>query len=187
VSKGPLAYRVEPLGDHGRTAFSCGVEPLDRYLKQQASQKHRRHVAKCFVAIQTAEETLGGFFTLSAPSILFSDLPAGFAKRLPRYPQVPAALLGRLAVDRGHQARGLAIFYFSMPCVASCTPTPRQRFCLSMPRMIPLCVFTRAMASLKSAPATNDFICPLARSRKFSPEPLPPSVRKAGNLSPNAR
>jgi hypothetical protein len=92
--------------DHDRAAFSCGAEPLGRYLKQQASQQHHRHVAKCFVAIQTAEETLGGFYTLSASSILFAYLPAGIAKRLPRYPQGPAALLGRLAVDRGHQARG---------------------------------------------------------------------------------
>jgi GNAT superfamily N-acetyltransferase len=93
--------------DHDRAAFSCGAEPLDRYLKQQASHQHHRHVAKCFVAIQTTEETFGGFYALSASCILFTDLPAGIAKRLPRYPQGPAALLGRLTVDRGHQGRGL--------------------------------------------------------------------------------
>ena len=119
MSKGPLPYRVEPLGDHDRAAFSCGVEALDRYVKQQASQEHRRHVAKCFVAIHATEETLGGFYTLSASSILFTDLPAGFTKRLPRYPQVPAALLGRLAVDRGHQGKGLGDFllFDAMRCV----------------------------------------------------------------------
>jgi GNAT superfamily N-acetyltransferase len=110
VREDPLPYRIEPLGDHDRAAFACGVEALDRYLKQQASQAHRRHIAKCFVAIHAGEETLGGFHTLSASSILFTDLPAGFAKRLPRYPQVPAALIGRLAVDRGHQGKGLGDF-----------------------------------------------------------------------------
>ena len=40
-----------------------------------------------------------GYYTLSAASIDFSSLPPETAKRLPRYPQMPAALLGRLAVD----------------------------------------------------------------------------------------
>jgi GNAT superfamily N-acetyltransferase len=110
VSKEPLPYRIEPLGDHDRAAFSCGVESLDRYLKQQAGQEHRRHVAKCFLAIGKEDASLGGFYTLSASSILFTDLPPALSKRLPRYPQLPAALLGRLAVDRRHQGKGLGDF-----------------------------------------------------------------------------
>ena len=40
---------------------------------------------------------------LSATSILLDDLPDKMSSKLPKYPQVPAALLGRLAVDRRHQ------------------------------------------------------------------------------------
>lgn len=101
-------YTIEPLGKHhDRAAFSCGVEILDRYFKQQAGQESRRHVANCFVGVHQEAKTVGGYYTLSATSIVFDSLPDGFRKKLPRYPEVPAALLGRLAVDLHHRGRGL--------------------------------------------------------------------------------
>jgi predicted GNAT family N-acyltransferase len=56
-------------------------------------------LANCFVAVERASGRLAGFYTLSAGSISMSDLPEDILKRLPRYPNVPAALIGRLAVD----------------------------------------------------------------------------------------
>ncbi len=47
-----------------------------------------------------------GFYSLSASSIHFQELPHGLQKRIPRYP-VPVALIGRLAVDKKYQKRGL--------------------------------------------------------------------------------
>jgi ribosomal protein S18 acetylase RimI-like enzyme len=49
---------------------------------------------------------IAGFFTLSAAWVVASDLPPEVAKRLPRHP-IPAALVGRLAVDSGFARRGL--------------------------------------------------------------------------------
>ena len=40
-------------------------------------------------------------------SVLLSDLPEATARRLPRYPSVPTARLGRLAVDHSFRGRGL--------------------------------------------------------------------------------
>ena len=106
-----VPYTIEPLGtQHDRAAFSCGVEPLDRYFKHQAGQEGRRHVANCFVGVHDAEKTIGGYYTLSATAVIFDDLPENFRKKLPRYPEVPAALLGRLAVDLAHRRRGLGDF-----------------------------------------------------------------------------
>ena len=51
--------------------------------------------------------TIRGYYTLSAYSVLLPDLPRELTKKLPRYPNVPAALLGRLAVDRSCQRQGL--------------------------------------------------------------------------------
>jgi GNAT superfamily N-acetyltransferase len=102
-----LSYAIEPLGKHhDRAAFSCGVEALDRYLKQ-AGQESRRHVANCFVAVQRSSNAAAGYYTLSATSIIFESLPENFRKKLPRYPAVPAAVLGRLAVDLEHRGKGL--------------------------------------------------------------------------------
>src|SRR6185437_7692098 len=59
-----------------------------------------------FVAVEEARpERICGFFTLSAASIFPAELPETVARRLPRLP-VPAALLGRLAVDQRFQRRG---------------------------------------------------------------------------------
>ena len=68
------AFRVEPLGDHDRAAFSCGVEPLDRYLREQAGQDARKHAAAPFVLL-TAANRIAGYYTLSATVILADDLP----------------------------------------------------------------------------------------------------------------
>jgi GNAT superfamily N-acetyltransferase len=98
---------VEPLGsEHDRAAFSCGVEPLDRHLKQQASQDARARVSAPFVLRDTESPRIIGYYTLSAFAIQLTELPASVAKRLPRYPQVPAILIGRLAVDRDFAGQG---------------------------------------------------------------------------------
>jgi len=102
------SLEVEPLSDlHDRSAFSCGVEALDRYLQRQAGQDVRRGVANAFVAVDPAvPQRILGFFTLSATVIAAADLPPELARRLPRHP-VPAALIGRLAVDRSVARQGL--------------------------------------------------------------------------------
>ncbi|HEV8638537.1 MAG TPA: GNAT family N-acetyltransferase [Chloroflexota bacterium] len=98
---------VEPLGpSHDRAAFSCGAESLDRYLKQQASQDVRNNVAAVFVLRPAEASSIIGYYTLSATGIELAALPDGVKKRLPRYPLLPAVLLGRLAVDQRHQGRG---------------------------------------------------------------------------------
>ncbi len=98
---------IEPLGSqHDRAAFSCGEPALDNYIRRQASQDARRRVARIFVALGDTPGRIAGYYTLSAASFEKDELPADLAKRLPHYP-VPAAVLGRLAIDRAHQGRGL--------------------------------------------------------------------------------
>jgi GNAT superfamily N-acetyltransferase len=101
------AFVIEPLGAHDRSAFACGAAPLDRYLREQASQDVKRLLASCFVAVETATNTIAGFYTLAATSVQASDLPPKILKRLPRYPILPAALVGRLAVDQRFHRKGL--------------------------------------------------------------------------------
>ena len=94
-------------GDHDRASFTCGIEPLDRYFRQRASQDIRRRVANCFVMTEAATGAVAGFYTLAATNIQLSELPAAITTRLPRYPTVPAALLGRLAIAVAFQGRKL--------------------------------------------------------------------------------
>jgi ribosomal protein S18 acetylase RimI-like enzyme len=100
-------FAIEPLGAHDRSAFSSGVGQLDRYLREQASQDVKRLLASCFVAIEIATNKVAGYYTLAATGIDASELPPEMLKRLPRYPVLPAALVGRLAVDQAYQGKGL--------------------------------------------------------------------------------
>jgi hypothetical protein len=103
-----VSFVVEPLGSaHDRLAFSCGIDVLDRYLHTQAGQDMRRRISNCFVAIPPNSAIIAGYYTLAAASIPLTDLPPEVTKRLPRYPVVPAALVGRLAVDRQYRGRAL--------------------------------------------------------------------------------
>ncbi len=102
-----MSLVIEPLGkQHDRATFSCGVAELDDYLKRRAGQDIRRRIARAFVCTEGGTGTVLGFYTLSALAIDVSALPEDQARKLPRHP-VPAALIGRLAIDRSVQGKGL--------------------------------------------------------------------------------
>lgn len=101
-------FLIAALGpDHDRAGFSCGVEPLDRYFREQVTQDVRRRATACYVAIDAATSHVSGYYTLAAGGVLLADLPEALIKRLPRYPSVPVARLGRLAVDAAYRGRKL--------------------------------------------------------------------------------
>jgi len=101
------AFTIEALGAGvGRQDFCSGVAALDRYLREQASQDVKRRVSNCFVARDGAGR-IAGYYTLAATSVPLVDLAPEVVKKLPRYGVVPAALIGRLAVDLGFRGRGL--------------------------------------------------------------------------------
>lgn len=101
-------FVIEALNrSHNRTAFNCGIESLDGYLKCQANQDIKRRVSRLFVARSRQDKTrVLGYYTLSTLSIDLSILPEKVAKKLPRHP-IPAALIGRLAVDLSAQGQGI--------------------------------------------------------------------------------
>lgn len=101
----PVITVLDPA-QHERSCFSCGVEALDRYLRVQAGQDARRHVAAPYVLLEPPSPAVIGFYTLANTAIQAADLPAALVKKLPRYPVLPATLLGRLAVDEGRRGEG---------------------------------------------------------------------------------
>ena len=101
-------FRIEVLtAAHDRGGFVCGVAALDRYFREQVTQDVRRRATACYVAVEETNLRIAGYYTLAAGSVLLADLPPELAKRLPRYPSVPVARLGRLAVDQGYRGRKL--------------------------------------------------------------------------------
>jgi GNAT superfamily N-acetyltransferase len=102
------SFRIEPLApEHDRSLFSSGSEALDRYFRVQASQDTKRRIATCFVAVSVTHGDVAGYYTLTATGVALDAMPPASVKKLPRYPVVPAVLLGRLAVESRYQGHGL--------------------------------------------------------------------------------
>ena len=103
-----LRWEEAPIAErHDRAAFDSGDADLNLYLQKYARQNHESGGAKCFVAapVNTPARILG-FYTLSPASLEYARTPALAKKGLARY-DVPAFRLGRLAVDKTAQGRGL--------------------------------------------------------------------------------
>lgn len=101
---------IEPLGKrHDRSGFSCGVAALDNYLQKHALQDARKHAAVPFVATPDGK-TIAGYFTLSQYAIQLDAVPEEVARKIPRYPVVPATLLGRLAVSTAFRGQRVGEF-----------------------------------------------------------------------------
>ena len=103
-----LPYVIEPWRrGHDTTEFSCGVESLDRYIKQQVSWDMSSKTSLVFVLTESGSNVVRAFYSLSSAGILLVDLPEKVQKKLPRYPQISATLLGRLGVDANYSAQVL--------------------------------------------------------------------------------
>jgi len=60
-----------------------------------------------YVASETDTGRIEGYYTLAAGGVPLNNMPEDIVKRLPRYPSVPVARLGRLAVDVDFQRQRL--------------------------------------------------------------------------------
>jgi ribosomal protein S18 acetylase RimI-like enzyme len=101
-------FLIEILGPaHDRTGFSSGVDALDRYFREQATQDVRRRATACYVALDRDKGKVAGYYTLAAGGVPLTEMPEELARRLPRYSSVPVARVGRLAVDRSYRGHRL--------------------------------------------------------------------------------
>jgi GNAT superfamily N-acetyltransferase len=89
-----------------RTSFDCGVPSLNDWLQKIAGQHDRRDLARTYVAAPQGTKQAAGYYALSNHHVTYEALPQDLAKGMPRI-DVPVVLLGRLAVDRSAQGKGL--------------------------------------------------------------------------------
>lgn len=99
--------QVLPLaGDHDRQEFDCGRRELNDWLRQVARQHQDKGLSKTFVAVREEAPTrICGYYALTLAELENRHLPEAWRKKLPR--RIPGVRLGRLAVDRQHQGKGL--------------------------------------------------------------------------------
>lgn len=115
-------FVIEPLAkDHQRSDFVCGDERIDVYFRETVSQDVKRKYATCFVVREIASDRVAGFYTLSSSNVPLTDVPEALARKLPRYPTVPAVLIGWLGrhLDYGGIGLGEALLFDAIQTVAT--------------------------------------------------------------------
>ena len=101
-------WKIEPLGSyHIRPEFDCGEPSLSDWIRQQASQFVSRDLAKVYVLIREGDPVVLGYYAISTCRVRFEELPSPHSKGLPRKLGIPAALIGKLAVDKSLQGQKL--------------------------------------------------------------------------------
>jgi ribosomal protein S18 acetylase RimI-like enzyme len=115
-------FYIEPLAKtHSRVDFTCGNERIDSYFRDTVSQDVKRKYATCFVAREIATDRVAGFYTLSSSNVPLTEVPEILAKKLPRYPTVPAVLIGWLGRHSDYAGVGLgeALLFHAIKTVAT--------------------------------------------------------------------
>ena len=99
--------QVLPLtGNHDRLKFDCGRQELNDWLRQVARQHQDKGLSKTFVAtVEEMPDRICGYYALTLVELENRHLPQAWRKKLPR--RIPGVRLGRLAVDRQYQGKGL--------------------------------------------------------------------------------
>ena len=99
--------QVLPLtGNHERLGFRCGRQELNDWLQQVARQHQDKGLSKTFVAtLEEVPDRICGYYALTLAELENRHLPQAWRKKLPR--RIPGVRLGRLAVDRQYQGKGL--------------------------------------------------------------------------------
>jgi predicted N-acetyltransferase YhbS len=94
----------EPLAEHHDTAaFTSGVESLDTWLKRRAMKNQATGASRTFVVCEGGRVV--AYYALASSGITVDEAPGRFRRNMPD--PIPVVVLGRLAVDRSMQGKGL--------------------------------------------------------------------------------
>lgn len=97
--------RPEPItADHVLAEFDCGRPVLDGWLVSRALRNEQEGGSRTYVVSEDGKVI--GYYCLAAGSVLRRAAPGRIRRNMPNL--IPVVLLGRLAVTRSHQGRGIA-------------------------------------------------------------------------------
>ena len=97
--KGP-----SPLTDRQElAAFSSGDDTLDDWLRRRARANQASGASRTYVLCR--ERRAVGYYALASGALALACGPGSFRRNMPD--PIPVVVLGRLAVDRSEQGRGL--------------------------------------------------------------------------------
>ncbi len=132
-------------------------------------------VSTVFVLTEKGGTKVRGYYTLSSKGITFEDLPAAVQKRLPRYPQIGATLLGRLGVDE--KFRNDLIERGEKPRLGELLLVDAQKNCLQSSSKVGSAVMLIDVEQPSEAEAAAGTRDPLSFYTQYGFIPLPKSPR----------
>lgn len=97
----PQAIRPE----HELTDFSSGEAVLDDWLREHALQNEVQGASRTYVVCEHKALRVAAFYSLATGAVIRSAAPGGIRRNMPE--PVPVMVLGRLAVDKDWQGKGI--------------------------------------------------------------------------------
>jgi GNAT superfamily N-acetyltransferase len=90
---------------HDASIFDCGEPALDDWLRNRALPNLRVAASRTYVVCPAESNRIIGYFALSMGQILAQETLGSMRRNMPK--QIPAVMLGRLAIDHAWQGKGL--------------------------------------------------------------------------------
>lgn len=84
-------------------SFDCGEKSLNDWLHTRAIKNEKNHASRTYII--TEESKVLGYYTLATGSVEHTDTPNKLKRNMPD--PIPVVILGRLAIDKNYQERGL--------------------------------------------------------------------------------
>lgn len=100
----PLTIQKFDKALHDHSAFSCGHDPIDNFLKKSLSDQVKNGMVTAYLATTDIDKAVLAFYTLSA-MIVRADLGACKWKKA-RVPEVPVIYIRAVAIHKKHQGKG---------------------------------------------------------------------------------
>lgn len=88
---------------HDSSTFYCGQDTLNNWLKNTALKNEKNGGSRTFV-VREGKKVIA-YYTLAAGSVSYSEVPGKVRRNMPE--PIPVMMLGRLAVDKSHQSKGI--------------------------------------------------------------------------------
>ncbi len=90
---------------HDGSAFDSGEPVLDEWLRRRAWNNLLTAASRTYVVCPTGSPRIIGYYALSMGQILADEAMGSMRRNMPKF--IPAVVLGRLAIDRAWQGKGL--------------------------------------------------------------------------------
>jgi len=95
-----------PLAEHhDLSAFNSDEPVLEDWLRQRALRNMKSAATRTYVICPAESTVVVGYYALCMGQMLATDVTGSMRRNMPS--QIPAVLLGRLAIDRKWQGKGL--------------------------------------------------------------------------------